>query len=145
MGFAHFVGGKLLSAKVCSVEELKMSIENETPLSWQHARKPHESVCVVEVPQIYPGQQQKGNQNDLITLAVSVGRCIEIAKSCGFMTKLVKPREWKGQLPKDVCWSRVKDTLSLEELARIPKLPKSRAHNMHDAIGIGTWYLKRWR
>ena len=144
-GFAFFVGGKLLSAKTCSVEEFRMLIENETPLSWQNSRKPHESVCVIELPQIYPGQQQKGDQNDLITLAVAVGRYVEIAKACGFQTRLVKPREWKGQLPKDVCWSRVKDTLSFEELARIPKLPKSRAHNMHDAIGIGTWFLKRWR
>lgn len=101
--------------------------------------------CIIEVPQVYPGQQQKGDQNDLINLAVMVGRYADRATACGFHVKLVKPREWKGQLPKDVCWQRVRETLKPFELDIMEKLPKSKAHNMHDAIGLGTWFQKRWR
>jgi hypothetical protein len=101
--------------------------------------------CIIEVPQVYPGQQQKGDQNDLINLAVMVGEYAAHATSVGFKVRLVRPREWKGQLPKDVCWRRVRETLTPLELDTMAKLPKSRAHNMHDAIGLGTWFQKRWR
>jgi hypothetical protein len=39
----------------------------------------------------------------------------------------------------------VRETLTLQELGNMDKLSKSRAHNMHDAIGLGTWFQKRWR
>lgn len=105
----------------------------------------HGGDCIIEVPQIYPGQQQKGDQNDLIDLAVVVGRYVECASAQCFRVRLVKPREWKGQLPKDVCWQRVRETLTAVELEHMEKVPKSKAHNMHDAIGLGTWFQKRWR
>ena len=133
-GVAVFQDGVLHRATACSLEECRLFIENEQP-----------GDCIIEVPQIYPGQQQKGDQNDLINLAVTVGRYADLAIACGFRVKLVKPREWKGQLPKDVCWNRVRETLTSLELGNMEKVPKSRAHNMHDAIGLGTWFQKRWR
>jgi hypothetical protein len=131
----------LRSATVCTEEQCLMAIENAAPL---RQGKPAGD-CIIEVPQVYPGQQQKGDQNDLINLAVTVGRYVDRATACGFRVKLVKPREWKGQLPKDVCWQRVRETLSPLELSNMEKISKSRAHNMHDAIGLGTWFQKRWR
>jgi hypothetical protein len=152
-GFAVFAGstrplpplwangreGDLVSATACTEEQCLMYIENEGS-----QRKPAGD-CLIEVPQVYPGQQQKGDQNDLIKLAVMVGRYADRATACGFRVTLYKPREWKGQLPKDVCWRRVRDSLTSDELSVMAKLPKSRAHNMHDAIGLGTWFQKRWR
>ena len=140
-GVAVFQDGVLHHATVCSLEECLIFIENEEPLR----RGKPAGDCIIEVPQVYPGQQQKGDQNDLINLAVTVGRYAERATACGFHVTLVKPREWKGQLPKDVCWQRVRETLTSFELDKLEKVPKSRAHNMHDAIGLGTWFQKRWR
>ena len=131
----------LRSATVCTEEQCLMAIENAAPL---RQGKPAGD-CIIEIPQVYPGQQQKGDQNDLINLAVMVGRYVDRATACGFRVRLVKPREWKGQLPKDVCWQRVRETLTPLELSNVEKVPKSRAHNMHDAIGLGTWFQKRWR
>ena len=144
-GFAEFddpYGSSLLRrATVCTEEECLMLIENVAPIRQGKSA----GDCLIEIPQVYPGQQQKGDQNDLIKLAVMVGRYSDRATACGFRVTLVKPRAWKGQLPKDVCWRRVRETLTQDELTRLKKLPKSRAHNMHDAIGLGTWFQKRWR
>jgi len=138
---AAFNEGELRRATVCTFEECLLFVENVAPI---RQGKPAGD-CIIEVPQIYPGQQQKGDQNDLIDLAVMVGRYAERATSCGFRVTLVKPRQWKGQLPKDPCWERVRETLTASELDKMEKIPKSRAHNMHDAIGLGTWFQKRWR
>lgn len=140
VGFAEF-NGELTNATVCTPEECLLFIENAARIS----RARSSGDCVIEIPQVYPGQQQKGDQNDLILLAVMVGKFAERAKEQRFGVALVKPREWKGQLPKDVCWRRVRETLTPLEFSRIPELSKSRAHNMHDAIGLGTWFQKRWR
>ena len=142
-GAAEFLGGVLSRATVCTEEECLLFIENAAPIR----RGKPAGDCIIEVPQVYPGQQQKGDQNDLIRLAVMVGRYADRATACGFRVKLVKPREWKGQLPKDVCWRRVRETLTPFELEVLSsgKVSKSRAHNMHDAIGMGTWFQKRWR
>lgn len=140
-GVAFFEGGQLQSATICSFEECLFFIENVAPVTRLHPA----GDCVIEVPQVYPGQQQKGDQNDLIDLAVTVGRYAEHATSHRFVVTLVKPREWKGQLPKDVCWQRVSETLTAHERENVARVPKSQAHNMHDAIGLGTWFQKRWR
>lgn len=126
--------GALISATICTLDQCREFIDAWNP-----------GDCVIEVPHVYAGHLQKGDQNDLISLAVMVGRYAEIASSRGFSVRLVKPAEWKGQLPKDVCWQRVRETLTPHELENVAKVPKSDAHNMHDAIGIGTWIQKRWR
>lgn len=137
-----FTVHRLKFAGVCAIEECRGFIESAAP--HRHDLSIHGD-CIIEVPQIYPGQQQKGDQNDLIDLAVTVGRYAECAASYGFRVTLVKPRAWKGQLPKDVCWQRVRDTLTAHERSVPEQIPKSKAHNMHDAIGLGTWFQKRWR
>lgn len=148
-GFAEFArssppifrAGDLIRATVCTEEECLTLIEN--------AARVRQGVfagdCVIEIPQVYKGEQQKGDQNDLITLSLMVGRYMHCATSCGFRVTLFKPHEWKGQLPKDVCWRRVRATLSPDELSKLEKLPKTKAHNRNDAIGLGTRFQKRWR
>jgi DNA polymerase I-like protein with 3'-5' exonuclease and polymerase domains len=140
-GFAEFEGDVLSFATVCSEEQCLVFIENAAPI---RQGKPAGD-CVIEVPQIYPGQKQKGDQNDLVKVALMVGRYMHCATACGFRVTLFKPRDWKGQLPKDVCWQRVRETLTAYELSKMEKISKSRAHNMHDAIGLGTRFQKRWR
>lgn len=95
---------------------------------------------VIEVPQIYARSKSKGDPNDLIDLAVMVGRIISI---CDISYTLYRPREWKGQVPKDVMVSRIKGKLSKKELERITLPAKTLQHNVFDAIGIGLKYLNR--
>lgn len=101
----------------------------------------------VELPQIYP--QIPGDPNDLITLAFLAGRMIEFQFSVARIRKLhiFKPREWKGQMKKDVCASRVWDRLTPDERVVCSRaghaIADSYQHNMMDAIGIGLHALGR--
>lgn len=94
---------------------------------------------VCELPQVYTQGKLKGDPNDLINLALIVGGI-----HANYKTQLVKPREWKGQMPKEVCNQRVLSKLSPEEKEVIDKkIPKSLLHNTLDAVGIGLWALGR--
>jgi hypothetical protein len=58
----------------------------------------------------------------------------------------VKPREWKGQVPKDVHHARLVKTLTPEELAMVEaSAPPSLRHNVLDAVGIGRYFFKTHR
>lgn len=89
---------------------------------------------VIEVPEVYPGGP-KVDPNDLITLAVLVGRYVERYNTVSY---LVKPKRWKGQVPKEIHHRRLR--------AAIPGIDKhlvgireTLKHNVLDAIGIGQW------
>jgi len=94
----------------------------------------------VEVPQIYPKMQ--GDPNDLIKLAFHAGRLLQFQFSVSRIQeiKVFLPREWKGQMKKDVCAARVWDKLSPDEQAVVSRggrgLAQSYLHNMMDAVGI---------
>jgi hypothetical protein len=102
-------------------------------------------VLVVEEPMVYHGAKNtKGaDAEDLIQLAKVVGAC---ATFRGHVTFL-KPANWKGQIPKDVCWMRSLKRLSVQEAAvydaAIRQVGASKRHNVHDAIGLGLYYLGR--
>ena len=92
---------------------------------------------VTEYQQIYPGTKRP---NDIVKLAFAAGLyvgCFEIP-----FTRVL-PREWKGQVPKDVMIKRIHGRLTDDERRRIPELATYRRHDVLDAIGIGLWYLKR--
>lgn len=59
--------------------------------------------------------------------------------------KLIYPKEWKGQVPKDIFLGRIKSRMSEKELMVLDScsLPKSKEHNVVDAIGIGLYSLGR--
>lgn len=96
---------------------------------------------IVEVPQIYPGVREE-DPNDLIDLAGVLGAVI-----CAAAYSTVRwspfPREWKGQLPKEVTKTRVEKKLTDAEKTAI-EWPKPRLrHNVYDAIHLGIVYLDR--
>jgi len=99
------------------------------------------SLVVIERPQIYVSRPV--NSNDLITLAILVGRLSAQYELQGCEVEYVVPHGWKGTLDKDMCWRRTKPKLSPEELHVLPKVAKTYTHNMYDAIGIGLWKLDR--
>lgn len=108
-----------------------------------HARTLTPDHVIVEQPVVYGGKS-KGDPNDLIDLARVAGACESVIEH----TSRVKPAEWKGQMPKDVCGRRVRSRLKREELitldACLAPIPKSRRHNPLDAVGIGLWALGRF-
>ena len=53
------------------------------------------------------------------------------------------PQAWKGQVPKEIMNQRVLGRLIESELSSLPAYPKSKMHNVLDAIGIGLKHLKR--
>lgn len=99
---------------------------------------------VIEKPQVYRATRSKGDPNDLIDLAILVGRYVE---RCNGDVTLVTPAEWKGQVPKHIHARRILDALTDGErrvaTVESAKLSKSSRHNMIDAIGLGLWKLGR--
>lgn len=108
---------------------------------------------IIERPQVYRGRSSKGDPNDLITLAIQVGRYTERMVAQGSSVEHVIPHDWKGTVDPDVLCRRVAATLSAPErdllyrvlapLARRPMtdehLTSGRRHNVIDAVGIAKW------
>jgi hypothetical protein len=103
--------------------------------------------AIIERPQVYAPGKSKGNPNDLITLAIRVGRYQERLQQAGVHcpdTNLFLPTTWKGQVPKEIHHARVDAALSEDE-RRIAyasaKVPGSRgySHDVWDAIGLARW------
>lgn len=99
---------------------------------------------VIELPQVYPGPRNE-DPNDLIQVTRTVGWFERIAQESGARTTLVKPRDWKGTVKKEIHNDRVLARLTPAELALLPKLCKSKLHNVIDAIGLGLWKLGRMK
>jgi len=94
---------------------------------------------VAEIPQVY--QDKKTDPNDLIDLAGIVGALA--GKLSGTVEWSPLPREWKGQIPKEITQKRVLKRLAADEMERIQWPIKSLAHNVYDAIHLGLVYLER--
>ncbi len=95
---------------------------------------------VLEVPQVYRGPRTP-NPDDLIQLAGVVGAVafgLPSAEKIHFL-----PREWKGQIKKEIHHPRILQKLSDAEKSGIEKTATSLVHNVYDAIGIGLFHLKR--
>lgn len=103
------------------------------------------NTLVIEKPQIYRGRLQKGDPNDLITLAIQVGRYVERFSRVASRVELVLPATWKGQVPKEIHHPRIMNTLNETERPVIEavKCAKSLRHNIIDAVGLGIWFLQK--
>ena len=91
----------------------------------------------MEHMQIYPGQRQKGDQNDLLSVAFLEGAIAQhYARAV-----LYKPREWKGQVPEKTLNRRIEKRLDAQELKVfrecLSKIPPHLHHNVYDATGVG--------
>ena len=95
---------------------------------------------VIEYPQVYATRFQKGDQMDLIELAAVAGAVQ--AEFVGVNERVsYLPKDWKGQVPKEIHNARVEAKLSDAEKRRIQALPASLRHNVIDGIGIGLFFL----
>jgi len=104
---------------------------------------------LVERPQIYRGRTSKADPNDLITLAIQVGRYKERFMSRGCSVEEVIPHTWKGNVDPDILCNRIVASLSSEERALLDtsllSVAKGKQHNVIDAVGLGKWSVKRTR
>lgn len=98
---------------------------------------------VVERPQVYTSSKLKGDPNDLVSLAGVVGALGSYFLNDAVTLKTYLPREWAGQVPKEIRWDRCEKRLSVEERGRIDWPAMSLAHNTKDAIGIAMYHLGR--
>lgn len=144
-GVALFQDGQLDRAQYvenpcrrgCSLVEIRAMAEAVAGAQFSVARL----TLALEFPRVYPGPQQKGDQNDLLPLA-------GIVSALAAMYPLAQvrhyfPRDWKGTIDPDVLIERVKARLSPEEHARVELPRASLAHNVYDACGIGLHALGR--
>jgi hypothetical protein len=138
---AHFCGvsrftasGELLSAHWATVDHACMIVKNATGL-------------VIEKPQVYASAFQKGNQNDLIDVAVTVGR-IQQAYQDHYADEaiIILPNKWKGTKKKLVT---IQDIIALakerDEFSKVDLrgVPKKEHEDVWDAVGIGYWFFKK--
>jgi hypothetical protein len=98
---------------------------------------------VVELPQIYRQRQQKGDPNDLVSVAFAAGRFVQEALHGATTIQVVRPHDWKGSRPKHIDNKVTFNALSNAERELVPMLPDTKLHNVIDAIGIGLWALGR--
>lgn len=107
----------------------------------------HSNVAaVIECPQVYRAGKSKGDPNNLITLAVRVGRYQERLEAAGVKTELVLPTTWKGQVPKAVHHPRVAAALSVAERCTIvtsgfgEATARNRNEDVWDAVCLAKWF-----
>lgn len=124
--------------------------------AWAEAVEQCEPIaCVLELPKFY-GPRAYGHPkvatsiaNSLIREAVTLGRWTEQAVELGMSTEEILPREWKGTVKKRTMCLRVIAAMTPEERRMVSKtlkaskLPKSKTHNVLDAIGIFFWKVGR--
>lgn len=81
---------------------------------------PERQCLVIECPQTYGGRAAgSSDANVLIALARIVGRFEQMALQVGAEVLVVSPREWKGNVPKEITIQRAWDALSKFERSSV--------------------------
>ena len=105
------------------------------------------SSVLIEKPQVYSARHSKGDPNDLITLAIQVGRYAEHFESRGARVALILPHDWKGTLPKDIQHARMFAEIGDAGRSVVDACGRhvapSKRHNMLDAVCLGRVAFRR--
>lgn len=132
-GLAVFIEGALKAVSLLS------SDDKEITNPWVAGHK----VVVCEIPQVYRGSTV--NPQSLVTLAYRAGYLTGLVRPTHLVQ--VKPTQWKGQIPKDIHHEQILRQLEVGERLVLDQclknIPKSKHHNVYDAVGLGLWYLQR--
>lgn len=129
-GWAIFYDGFL---DVCGVWSKDLMLGWKPPLKFD--------MVIIEEPQAYQGRRAKGKPQDILDLAIYVGKLEEHFRPFTKSIKSVKPARWKGQLDKKLCHARAKAKLSERELGIVEVANLD--HNGMDAVALGLWALGR--
>ena len=136
-GWAHFVDGVLMVAGAFRQGKGPAHVFEVVPGHREGL------AVVIEKPVIYR-EESKGDPNGLITLAIRAGEIGGLFRGSA-KVEYIRPSTWKGSTPKPINHARTMAKLKDLEKDRLPKLAKSNAHNMLDAIGLGLWWLEKER
>jgi len=132
-GWALFVAGKLVA---CGLGDPRAS-EKHKAADITHV--------VIEQPTVYP--RSPVPPNDIVTLAVNAGEWGGTYRQLGANVEYVRPRVWKGSVPKDIHHARVWAALTPAEQgvvdAAVRKVTPSKRHNVLDAVGLGAWRVRQ--
>ncbi len=122
-----------------NLKEIQKILEKE--IGWSVTPE----AIIAEVPEVY--QVSKGNPNQLMHLAVLDGMILGRLKAQ--QTFLPLPKEWKGQVPKEIHNAKALAKLSRREkelvVSYLIRTPESIRHNAYDAIALGQWALERMK
>jgi hypothetical protein len=108
--------------------------------AWADARGPFEQI-VCETPMQYQAGHHGGKRvdpDDILQLQGVVGALAGLLSTNKVSLRTIYPYVWKGQLPKEVCYNRIKSRLTDTELGLLKnaKCAESLRHNIGDAVGI---------
>lgn len=92
-----------------------------------------------ELPKVYSAGQQKGDQNDLIRVAYSLGVVLSTGRAGVDSIQLVSPREWKGTVEGEAMITRILGRLSDEERKTIDVDRSADKEHAVDAAGLILW------
>ncbi len=114
--------------------------------SWCAKLGAHVDLLVVEFPKIVPSAHldHDVDPEDILRLgglAATIAALVPAGEA-----RLVRPFEWKRQVPKKISVARSEAALSIDERSRV-SLPSARslAHNVWDGVGIGLWLHRKER
>ena len=100
------------------------------------------NTLVCEMMQAYERNRSTTNHEDLLQLCGVLGALAHEFQHAEMFE--YRPREWKGQVPKEICHTRALAKLSDEERARI-QLPRDAKAKLDvlDAVALGLFHLKK--
>lgn len=126
-GWAFFSRKRLVCTRVATVAE------GLPPL-------PEGVVIVCEKPEDRPGSPAR--KRDIIELALAAGKIVG-NRPCTFRV----PSEWKGQIPKEVHWARMRERMDVGELGILEVALAGTKKGSHpeilDAVALGMTQLER--
>lgn len=96
---------------------------------------------LAERPTIYPNS--KASPENIITLAITLGKMLRRYEDMGCKIVLVEPRTWKGQIPKKQHHAAIRKQLRPDELAIVDACLKNTAakwcEDAMDAVGLALY------
>ena len=144
MGWALFHEGKLVASGHCKRQALQKGALTPQAQRAGHTLPPEvlEPDCSIigELP-TYRGKgsgDNRGTPNDLIWLGVLLGQATGLYMRKVEVVDFVTPNEWKGSVSKEISHRRIEKLLEPDE--QMPENPNAR-----DAVGVGLWYVGRYK
>ena len=146
-GWARFEGGTMVAAGVAlggTGAQPARVVATARAVELANGSPTGLDELVVEYPQVHKyGSAAKADPDDLLALALVAGAVLQTYPDA--RARLVRPAQWKGQVPKAVMGRRVMEHLTPPERGVVDAVAMAHKpdHNMLDAIGIGLWHLGR--
>lgn len=134
-------GVLLLALKTHSIHDSLMSCALAACEPVEKLKIAHINMLIIEKPQVYDSRNQRGDQRDIIDLALVVGAVIAVM-AIGHVIYRIEtplPHRWKGNVPKNISKYRARAKLTDVELDKVGLFAN---HDVWDAIALGQWGLE---